>query len=198
MTLGAVRESSPRSRLYQADIRLSKEVQVMLEAFVADHGGLNAMVCNAGIAAGRLVIRYPSDDWARIIDTNLTGTFHCLQAAAATMVATGGGSLIVIGSYAGARGDIGQAAYASAKAGLVGLVRTAGLEWGRFDIRINLVYPGLHVTALQPGDPAERSLEDHLLGRTPSRDEVARTVCHLAGLQDISGQVWNLDSRLIW
>jgi 3-oxoacyl-[acyl-carrier protein] reductase len=194
-TLESVRENSPQSTLYQADIRLSKEVQVMLETFVGDHGRLNAMVCNAGIAAGHLVVRHPSEEWTTVIETNLTGTFHCIRAAATAMVPTGGGSVIVMGSYAGAQGDTGQAAYASAKAGLVGLVRTAGLEWGRFNIRINLVYPGLHRTALQPSGSGERSLENHLLGRAPNLDEVARTICHLAGLQDLSGQVWNLDSR---
>ena len=196
-TLALVRESSPQSTLYQADIRVLHEVQAMVETFVGDHGRLNAMICNAGIAADRLIIRHPSEEWATVIDTNLTGTFHCLQAAAAVMVPAGGGSLVVVGSYAGAQGDTGQAAYASAKAGLLGLVRTAGLEWGRFNIRINVVYPGLHRTALQSSNSAERSLEDHLLGRTPSREEVARTVCYLAELQDVSGQVWNLDSRLI-
>jgi 3-oxoacyl-[acyl-carrier protein] reductase len=169
----------------------------MLEIFVADNGPLNAIVCNAGTAAGHLVIRHPSEDWARIIDTNLTGTFHCIQAAADRMAVTGGGSVIVIGSYAGMQGETGQAAYASAKAGLLGLVRTAGLEWGRFNIRINLVYPGLHQTPLRPADPAGRTHGDHLLGRTPNREEVARTVCHLAELHDVSGQVWNLDSRLV-
>jgi 3-oxoacyl-[acyl-carrier protein] reductase len=194
-TLASVREMSGRSTLYRADIRSSNEVQAMIETFMKDHGRLHAMVCNAGIAAGHLVMRHPNEEWARIIETNLTGSFHCIRTAAAAMVPSGGGSLVVIGSYAGAQGDRGQAAYASAKAGLLGLVRTAGLEWGQFNIRINLVYPGLHRTALGRTRSAGRSLEDHLLDRTPIREEVARTICHLAGLQDISGQVWNLDSR---
>jgi 3-oxoacyl-[acyl-carrier protein] reductase len=168
----------------------------MVELFVKAHGRLDAMICNAGTATGQLLIRHRDDEWARIIHTNLTGTFHCIQAAAATMIETGGGSLIVIGSYAGAHGTTGQAAYASAKAGLLGLVRTAGLEWGASNIRINLVYPGLHHTGLHRSRSAGGALDDHLLGRTPEIDDVARTICHLAGLNGVSGQVWNLDSRL--
>jgi 3-oxoacyl-[acyl-carrier protein] reductase len=168
----------------------------MVELFVKAHGRLDAMVCNAGTAAGQLLIRHRDDEWRRVIETNLTGTFHCIRAAAATMIETGGGSVIVIGSYTGAHGTTGQAAYASAKAGLLGLVRTAGLEWGSSNIRINLVYPGLHHTGLHRSGSAGRMLDDHLLGKTPDREEVARTICHLARLNDVSGQVWNLDSRL--
>ena len=196
-TLALVRESSPQSSLYQADIRLAKEVRDMVELFVKEHGRLETMICNAGIAAAHVVLRHRTDEWQRVIETNLTGTFHCLQAAATTMVAAGGGSLIVVGSYAGAQGDKGQAAYASAKAGLLGLMRSAALEWGPFNIRINLVYPGLHRTSLQTVGPAGRKLEDHVLRRSPELEEVARTICHLAHLNDISGQVWNMDSRLL-
>jgi 3-oxoacyl-[acyl-carrier protein] reductase len=196
-TLALVRNMSPRSGLYQADIRLQKEVRAMVELFIKEHGHLHTMICNAGTAGAHFVLRHRPDEWRRVIDTNLTGTFHCIQAAAATMVTTGGGSLIVIGSYAGTQGDTGQAAYASAKAGLLGLVRTAGLEWGPFNIRINLVYPGRHRTSLETAEPAGPRLKDHLLGRSPNLEEVARTICHLAQLKDISGQVWNLDSRLV-
>jgi 3-oxoacyl-[acyl-carrier protein] reductase len=196
-TLALVREASPQSSLYQADIRLTNEVKDMVELFIQEHGRLHTMICNAGTAAAHFVLRHQADAWQRVIETNLTGTFHCLQAAAATMVTAGGGSLIVVGSYAGAQGDKGQAAYASAKAGLLGLIRTAALEWGPFNIRINLVYPGLHRTSLQTVGPDGQKREDHVLGRSPELEEVARTICHLAHLNDISGQVWNMDSRFV-
>ena len=113
-------------------------------------------------------------------------------------MAAGGGSIIVIGSYAGSQGDTGQAAYASAKAGLIGLVRTAAREWGASDIRVNLVYPGQHHTPLV-GNAFNTGIEcaGHMLGRPPALDEVARVISYLAQLKDVSGQVWNLDSRLV-
>ncbi|HEX2055406.1 MAG TPA: hypothetical protein VHF07_02860, partial [Nitrospiraceae bacterium] len=69
--------------------------------------------------------------------------------------------------------------------------------WGPSNIRINLVYPGLHQTGLHAFGLRGRTLADHLLGRTPACEEVARMICHLADMQDMSGQVWNLDSRLV-
>lgn len=196
-TLALIRDASPQSRLYRADIRLSHEVKLMVKSFIREHGALHAMICNAAIAAGQLVVRHRIDEWLRVIDTNLTGTFRCIQAAGAGMVPAGGGSIIVVGSYAGAQGNTGQAAYASAKAGLLGLVRTAGLEWGPSNVRINLVYPGRHHTALDKSSSLNFGFEDHLLGRAPALQDVAHTLCHLAQLKDISGQVWNLDSRLV-
>jgi 3-oxoacyl-[acyl-carrier protein] reductase len=169
----------------------------MVKLFIKEHGALTAMVCNAGVATGQLMIRHQADEWLRVIDTNLTGTFHCIQAAGSSMVQAGGGSIIVVGSYAATHGDTGQAAYASAKAGLLGLVRTAGLEWGKSNVRINLVYPGLHPTSLAGAASLTPALMSHLLDRSPHLDEVAGTICHLAQLKDISGQVWNLDSRLV-
>ncbi len=196
-TLSLLRNTSPHSTTYHADIRSPDEVRAMVDLFVKDHGMLNVMVCNAGIATGQLVMRHRSDDWQRLIDTNLTGTFHCTRAAAAGMM-SGGGSILVIGSYAGSRGDTGQAAYAAANAGLLGLVRTAAREWGPSDIRVNLVYPGRHHTSLA-GITADIDTggADHLLGRSPDLDEVARAIYYLAQLKDVSGQVWNLDSRLV-
>ena len=196
-TLRLVRQTSPHSRLYRADIRLSQEVRAMVDIFIKEHGALGAMVCNAGIATSQLMIRHRTKEWLRVIETNLTGTFHCIQAAGDRMVQAGGGSILVVSSYAATHGDTGQAAYASAKAGLLGLVRTAGLEWGKSNVRINLVYPGLQRTSLAgPTGPAP-ALKNHLLDRSPDLDEVAATICHLAQLKDMSGQVWNLDSRLV-
>lgn len=196
-TLSLVRDTSTSSTLYKADIRIYNEVHSMVDLFVKDHGTLDVMVCNAGLATGQVVVRHRNDDWQRVIETNLTGTFHCIRAAGAGMIA-GGGSILVIGSYAGTQGDTGQAAYAAAKAGLLGLIRTAAREWGASDIRVNLVYPGRHRTSLAGIVMNRDSMTaGHLLGRSPALDEVARTICYLAQLKNVSGQVWNLDSRLV-
>ncbi|WP_447603325.1 SDR family oxidoreductase [Nitrospira sp. Nam80] len=193
-TLSLVQNTSNNATLYNADVRLYNEVTAMVDRFVMHHGTLNVMVCNAATATGQLVIRHRNDDWQRVIETTLTGTFHCIRAAAGVM--SGGGSILVIGSYAGTQGDTGQAAYAAAKAGLLGLVRTAAREWGTSDIRVNLVYPGRHHTPLA-GIAIEGRTAGPLLGRSPDLDEVARSICHLAQLKDVSGQVWNLDSRVV-
>jgi 3-oxoacyl-[acyl-carrier protein] reductase len=100
----------------------------------------------------------------------------------------------VVGSYAGYHGSVGQAAYAASKSGLIGLVKTAALEWGPENIRVNLLLPGWQNTRLSKGALPE-GWHDHALRRPPLLDEVVQSVVHLAQLKDVSGQVWNCDSR---
>ena len=191
-------EADEQSKIYRADITLPSQVHQLVQNFVKDFGVLGTVVCNAGMALSGLVIRQRVEDWERVITTDLTGVFHCVQAAGRAMVESEGGSIIVIGSYAGTQGSTGQAAYASAKAGLTGLVRTAAREWGPSNIRINLVYPGWHPTALAGSAFSdEDSQTGHVFGHRSNLNDVARTICHLAEVTGVSGQIWNLDSRLL-
>ena len=142
------------------------------------------------------MLKQREQDWAEIVATNLTGTFHCLRAMAPPLLAHGGGSIVVLGSYAGFHGSIGQAAYAASKAGIIGLVKSAAQEWGTQNVRVNLVLPGWQRTGLSEGSmPESDGWTDHALRRPPSIEEVAQTVLYLAQLNDVSGQVWNCDSR---
>jgi 3-oxoacyl-[acyl-carrier protein] reductase len=197
VTLDQVTASGGTGTLYEADIRESHEVQQIVEAFCR-LAVPSVFVCNAGIGGSHLLLRQRQEDWAEVIGTNLTGTFHCLRAMAPPLLARGGGSIIVIGSYAGFHGMIGQAAYAASKAGLIGLVQTAAKEWGTGNVRVNLLLPGWQATGLsEEALPEGDTWNSHALGRPPSRMEVAKTVFHLAQLTDISGQVWNCDSRTL-
>ncbi len=182
--------------LYGADIRESRAVQQMVEASCRQTPVPSVFVCNAGIAGSHLLLRQEEEDWAEVLATNLTGTFHCLRAMGPPLLARGGGSIVVIGSHAGFHGSTGQAAYAASKAGLTGLVHTAAQEWGAGNVRVNLLLPGWQKTELSKMSiPESDNWNDHALGRPPSREEVAKTVFHLAQLGDVSGQVWNCDSR---
>jgi 3-oxoacyl-[acyl-carrier protein] reductase len=195
-TLRLVKKAGGRGTLYEADICERQAVRQMVEAFTRWVKRPSVLVCNAGIATSQLVLRQGEADWADVIATNLTGTFHCLQAMAPPLLAQGGGSIIVIGSHAGFHGSIGQAAYAASKAGLIGLVKTAAQEWGPQNVRVNLLLPGWQKTGLSKSAIPESGLwTNHALRRPPSLNEVAKTILHLAQLKDISGQVWNCDSR---
>ena len=174
--------------LYEADIRESHAVQQMVEASCRRIPMPSVFICNAGIGGSHLLLRQHEVDWAEMLATNLTGTFHCLRAMAPPLLARGGGSIVVIGSHAGFHGSTGQAAYASSKAGLVGLVNTAAQEWGAGNVRVNLLLPGWQKTGLSEGAMPEGDYwKGHALGRPPSREEVAKTVLHLAQLNDVSG-----------
>jgi len=195
-TAQLVKEHGGEGMSYQADIQDWPQVQSMLKQFIARCGRLDAMICNAGQAASGLVLRIRPEEWSSLIAVNLTGTFHCLKAAGQRMLAQRDGSVVVVASFAGLQGRPGQAAYAASKAGLLGLVRSAAREWGRYNVRVNAVLPGWHQTELaataMPG-----KLDDHVLARPTDLDAVARTVFHLALLPDTSGQIWNVDSRIV-
>lgn len=193
-TLSQVIAAGGTGALYQADIRHGPSVQGLMEAFERTMERPAAVICTAGAGGTGLLLRQREDTWAELIATNLTGTFHCLRAAAPVLIRHGGGALIVIGSYAAFHGATGQAAYAASKAGLVGLVTSAAQEWGAENLRVNLILPGWHKTAMSEG-ALPNQWNDHALKRPPSLDEVARTVVHLAQLTGVSGQVWNCDSR---
>ena len=197
-TLTQVVAAGGTGALYEADIRESHAVEQMVEASCRQVPVPSVFVCNAGIGGSHLLLRQGEEDWDEVVATNLTGTFHCLRAMAPPLLARGDGSIVVIGSHAGFHGSIGQAAYATSKAGLIGLVHTAAQEWGAGNVRVNLLLPGWQKTKLSEWTmPTDDSWSDHVLGRPPSREEVAKTVLHLAQLNDVSGQVWNCDSRIL-
>jgi len=196
-TLTQVVAAGGTGALYEADIREAHAVHQMVEASCHLVPAPSVFICNAGIGGSHLLLRQGQENWAQVLATNLTGTFHCLRAMAPPLLARGGGSIVVIGSHAGFHGSIGQAAYSASKAGLIGLVHTAAQEWGAGNVRVNLLLPGWQKTGLSEWAMPTDGSHDHVLGRPPSRDEVAKTVLHLSQLNDVSGQVWNCDSRTL-
>jgi 3-oxoacyl-[acyl-carrier protein] reductase len=194
--LGQVLNVGGTGELHAADIRDGESVRRMIDLFTSSTSGPLAFVCNAGIGQSDLLVRHSDEIWDNVIATNLTGTFHCLRASASSLLPRGGGSIIVIGSHTGFHGARGQSAYATSKAGLIGLVRAAAWEWGPHNIRINLVLPGWQKTDLTEGIfPEGKGWLDHALRRPPNIQEVVGTIVHLAQRKDVSGQVWNCDSR---
>ncbi len=195
-TLDQVLTAGGSGDIYAADVREPESVRRMVEQFSSCTQGPIALVCNAGIGQSELLVRHADDIWDNVIATNLSGTFHCLRACAPVLLDRGGGSIIVIGSHTGFHGAKGQSAYATSKAGLIGLVRSAALEWGPQNIRVNLVLPGWQKTDLTEGIfPEESGWMDHALRRPAALDEVVGTIVHLAQVKGASGQVWNCDSR---
>ena len=197
-TLEDVIAAQGTGEMHQADVRDPSSVKRMTADFTRQTSSASSsvLIYTAGIGAGSLLQRQGEADWSDMMAINLTGVFHCLRAVAPVFIERGHGSIVVLGSRAGFAGAAGQAAYAASKAGLIGLVKSAALEWGRFDIRVNLVLPGWQRTTLSQGAfPDMAGWKDHALRRPPSCEEVAGTILHLAQLKDVSGQVWNCDSR---
>ncbi len=196
-TAGQVKDSGGDAFTLQADLGIGAEVESMVARFLGRTGRLDALICNAGMTVNSLLLRLSSEQWQEVIQTNLTGTFYCLRAAAPVMLEQRDGAIVIVGSYAAHQGRTGQTAYAASKAGLLGLMKTAAHEWGSRNVRVNAVFPGWHRTGLSADIlPEDTDLHDHVLGRTPNLADVAQTIVRLTALRDVSGQVWNLDSRI--
>ena len=155
------------------------------------------MVWAAGTTVNRLTVRITPAEWERMLHVNLTGLFLCLQQGLRLFSEQRGGAVTVVNSLSSTMGGTGQAAYAACKAGALGLVKSAAKELGKANVRVNAVFPGWHQSPLT-GDafPDPDRLHTHVLGRTPSLDEVADLIYGLTTARDISGQVYNLDNRI--
>ena len=184
---------------YAADVRSAPEVKMMMKAVQSRWGRLDLLIHNAGIRRDALVIKMSEEAWNEVMDTHLTGAFHCLSSAAGPMKAQGGGHMILISSIGGLQGRTGQANYAAAKAGLIGLTQAAAREWGPFNIRVNAVLPGFlptEMTRSLASETRQALIEQNVLGRPSSMEEVTGFIHWLTTTQNISGQVFNLDNRI--
>lgn len=160
---------------------------------------VDLLVNNAGVAGDGLVLRQSPVDWSATVDVNLKGAFLCSQAAAVRMLRQRSGHLIQIGSFAAHHPGIGQSAYAAAKAGLEALTRSLAAELGGRNIRVNCVLPGFletRMTASLPDQVRDAALRRHQLRRFNTVAEAARFIAFLATLDHVSGQVFQLDSRV--
>ncbi len=146
-------------------------------------GPVEVLVANAGITADTLLLRMSDDDWATVLDTNLTGAFRLARRASKTMLRARFGRLLFVSSVVGMAGSAGQANYAASKAGLVGLARSLARELGSRGITANVVAPGFvdtDMTAVLGEERKTEILGQIPLGRYAAPDEVAAVVAFLA------------------
>lgn len=185
---------------HRADVGKPDEVDHLMSNALERWGSVDVLVNNAGATKDALAVRMDEADWDRILETNLKGPFLCMRSASRVMLEQRSGHIISVASIAGVRGRHGQANYASAKAGLIGLTKAAAIELGRANIRVNCVLPGYLPTdmgATAPDDVVRQVLAENALGRASTAVEVASFVYLLSLMQNISGQVFNLDSRIL-
>lgn len=189
-----------KAAVFLADIRDSLKVRQMIDQFVGQFGSLDVLINNAGISRDRTILKMTNGEWNEVIDTNLNGVFWCLREGARVMSAAKKGAIINVSSIMAARPQIGVANYAASKAGVLALTKTAARELGRFSITVNAVLPGFHKTDMNNDFTPEMELSrlaDHVLGRTTTLEDLSRLVIELAENKSVSGQIFNVDSRIL-
>lgn len=181
-----------------ADFAQAKE---MVNAALKHFGKLDILVNNAGITRDNLMVRMSEQDWKEVIDTNLNGAFNCTRAVIFPMMRQKSGSIVNITSVSGIIGMLGQANYASSKAGLIGFTKSLAKELARFNITVNAIAPGFidtEMTQALDKKYLEEALKLIPMGRVGKAEEVARAVTFLVSDTSsyITGHVLNVDGGL--
>jgi 3-oxoacyl-[acyl-carrier protein] reductase len=191
-----------RAIVEQADVSIAADADRLVESALAAFGRLDVVVNNAGITRDTLILRMKDEDWDAVLNTNLKGAFHLIRAAARPMMKQRSGRIVNIASVVGITGNAGQANYVSAKAGLIGLTKSAARELASRNITVNAVAPGFietDMTAELQGELVAKMKEQIPLGKVGTPEDVAKAVAFLASEDAayITGQVLNVDGGMV-
>lgn len=187
-----------RALVIQADVRNLDEVICMVKQVVKEFGKIDILVNNAGIIEDRTIKKMKKEEWDAVIDTDLIGIFNSIKAVLPYMEKWGNGKIINISSVIGEAGNFGQANYAAAKAGVIGLTKSVAKEVNRKGITVNSVAPGFVETDMLksiPDDIRKRILGKITLGRFATPEEIAKIVAFLASDEAnyMTGEVINVN-----
>ncbi len=188
---------------HETNVAKYKEVEALINEVVKDYGRLDVMVNNAGIGPKEMqkTAKHSLEDWDRVIAVNQTGVFYCMKLALQQMMEQGAGNIVNIASLAGLKASGNNISYSASKFAVVGMTKSAALEYASKNIRVNAVCPGYTQSPLLDQLKAARpDMEDILLRTIPMRrfgqvDEIAQAVVWLASedTKFITGQTITLD-----
>jgi 3-oxoacyl-[acyl-carrier protein] reductase len=200
-TLATIRATGGQAELWPFDIAQGIGITQAIEGIMTRHGKVDILVNNAGVARDNLLLRLKEEEWDQVMNTNLKGLFLCTKAVARSMVRQRYGRIINLTSVVAQTGNPGQAAYTTAKAGVVGFTKTLAKELASRSITVNAIAPGFIETDMTRSLP-EQVKTGYLnlipAGRWGTVAEVAEVVaflvCPLAGY--ITGQVINVNGGM--
>jgi len=193
--------SGPRPLAVPCDVTVEQDVQRLFDVALSEHGRVDVVVNNAGLGGTAELVDMTDEQWSKVLDVTLTGTFRCTRAALRAMRAQRSGVVVNNASVLGWRAQPGQAHYAAAKAGVMALTRCAAMEAADFGVRVNAVAPSL---AMHPH--LARVTTEELLGQLAAREafgrpaepwEVANVIVFLASPYSsyMTGEVVSVSSQ---
>lgn len=199
--VAACEAAGATARAYRCDVSNADEVKATADAVLADFGSVWALVNNAGITRDTLLARMKDEDFARVLEVNLTGAFNMMRALTRPLMRQRGGCIVSMSSVVGLMGNAGQANYAASKAGLIGLTKSVARELAPRGVTVNAVAPGFvrtDMTAALPEQVVERYEGQIPLGRLADPEEVAGVVRFLVSdaAAYVTGEVIRVDGGM--
>ena len=194
-----LRETGATAVSRRANVANGSAVASMVERILAEFGKIDILVNNAGILRDRSFKNMSSDEWDDVIQTNLSGVFNVTRAVVPSMIERGGGAIVTISSIIGQTGNFGQANYAAAKAGIIGLTKTLALELARYGIRVNTICPGFVETSMWASIP--EAVREQIIAKIPLRrvaatSDVVHGVRYLIDAGYVTGECLNINGGM--
>lgn len=187
---------------FKADISNFDEAKALIDFAASKTGKIDLLVNNAGITNDKLLVRMSEEDFSKVIDINLKGTFNCIRHASRLMMKQKFGRIVNISSVIGLIGNVGQANYAASKAGVIGLTKSAAREMAPYSVTVNAIAPGFIKSDMT--DKLTDEIKDNIKSSIPMKKigepkDVANLVKFLANDETgyITGQVINVDGGMV-
>ncbi|RHO90024.1 3-oxoacyl-[acyl-carrier-protein] reductase [Ruminococcus sp. AF41-9] len=196
-----IEENGGKASIYKCNVSDFEACETMIREIVKEHGHLDILVNNAGITKDGLIMKMKEEDFDRVLNVNLKGTFNTIRHSARQMLKQRSGKIINISSVSGILGNVGQANYAASKAGVIGLTKTMARELGSRGITVNAIAPGFvdtEMTEVLSEEIRENACKQIILGRFGKPEDIANVAVFLASdkADYITGQVISVDGGM--
>lgn len=191
---------NPNCMLIKADVTNPSDVSKMYHEVVNRYGCVDVLINNAGVCDDNLIYMMPLEQWQKVIDVNLTGTFLCCREFSKIMIQQKSGKILNMASLKGQEGSAGQVNYTASKAGIISITKSLAKELGQYNIAVNAVCPGFIVTDLNRHAEYKIEIAENksILPINSILDDLKNFIIYISSnsFMGISGRVFNLDSRL--